>query len=387
MIYDLIATATFGLEAVVKRELLALGMEVTGTENGRVDFKGDARAIVRANLWLRTADRVFIKMAEFPAKEPDDLFFGVRAVAWEDLIPEDGKFTVNAVTVKSALKSESVTQKTAKKAIAERLCKKYGVSMLPETGAEYTVRVSIQKDFVTVMVDTSGAGLHKRGYRVSDVEAPIKETLAAALVELSFWKPGRTLVDPCTGSGTIAIEAALIGRNIAPGLSRSFASEGWYNIIGSDIWKDERSKAFKAIDQDTDLDIRACDIDTRAYRAAVENAEEAGVPDDIAIRRCDMKELLSGDALPENGVIIMNPPYGERIGEEREIRKIYRTISSFLSDRKDWSCFLITADKALEKGLGRRADRKRKLYNGRIETCYYQFHGTRPPKKVMDGDN
>ena len=379
MTYDLIATATFGLEAVVKRELLALGMEVTGTENGRVDFKGDARAIVRANLWLRTADRVFVKMAEFPAKEPDDLYFGVKGIAWEELIPEDGKFTVNAVTVRSALKSESVTQKTAKKAIAERLCGKYKVSMLPESGAEYTVRVSIQKDIATIMVDTSGAGLHKRGYRVSDVEAPIKETLAAALVELSFWKPGRTLVDPCTGSGTIAIEAALIGRNIAPGLSRSFASEEW-GIIGSEIWKDERAKAFKAIDHDADLDIRACDIDSRACRAAEDNAEEAGVPDDIVIRRCDMKELLSGDQLPENGVIIMNPPYGERIGEEREIRKIYRTISAFLKERKDWSCFLITADRTLEKGLGRRADRKRKLYNGRIETCYYQFHGTKPGK-------
>ena len=377
---ELIATATFGLEAVVKREIEALGYEILKTENGKVTFMGDERAVVRANLWLRCADRVLLKMGEFRAEESEDLFQIVKGMSWEDLIPVDGKFTVLVSTVKSKLRSEPVSQKTVKKAIVERLADFYGIDHFDETGAEYTVKLSLLKDVATVTVDTTGPGLNKRGYRVRTVPAPVKETLAAAMVKLSFWKPGKTLIDPCCGSGTIPVEAALIGRNIAPGLLRSFASEGW-DVIPEKLWKEERKAAYAAIDYETPLDIRACDIDEKAVKASLENAEEAGVDPDIDFTQCDMKDVLDPEALPEYGVIIMNPPYGERIGNRRGIEKIYRTISGFMEKRKDWSVFLITSDNSLEnEGIGKKADRRRKLYNGRLQTCYYQFHGERPGK-------
>lgn len=369
---ELIATATFGLEAVVKREIEALGYKILKTEDGKVTYMGDERAIVRSNLWLRSADRVLLKMAEFKALEFEELFQQTKAVAWEELIPIDGKFTVTGTSVKSKLHSVPACQKIVKKAIVERLKDFYGIELFEETGAEYTVKATLLKDRVTLTVDTSGTGLHKRGYRVMDVAAPIKETLAAAMVQLSFWKAGRVLVDPCCGSGTIPIEAAMIGRNIAPGLNRNFASEKW-EYIKAEIWKEERKKAFSEIDYNKNLNIYGFDIDKRAVAAAKENAMEAGVDDCIEFMKADVKKL---SPIGSNGIIITNPPYGERIGEKEEIKKIYESYMRFFTDNPDWSLFVITTDKELEmKAMGRKADRRRKLYNGRLEVCYYQFHG------------
>ncbi|MDO4745136.1 MAG: class I SAM-dependent RNA methyltransferase [Bacillota bacterium] len=369
---ELIATATFGLEAVVKREITALGYKVLKTEDGKVTFLGDERAIVRANLWLRSADRVLLKMAEFKALEFEELFQQTKALPWEELIPLDGKFTVTGSSVKSKLSSVPACQKIVKKAIVERLKEFYGIEIFEETGADYTVKATLLKDRVTLTVDTSGPGLHKRGYRVCDVAAPIKETLAAAMIQLSFWKKDRILLDPCTGSGTIPIEAAMIAKNIAPGLNRKFACQDW-ELIDENIWKEEKKKAFEAIDHDAELTIFGFDINRKAVDAARENAEEAGVDDCIVFKKADASKLRP---IGENGIIITNPPYGERIGEEEEIKKIYDGFGIFFKENPDWSLFMITTDKeAEEKIMGREANRRRKLYNGRLETCYYQFHG------------
>lgn len=371
---ELIATATFGLEAVVKREIEALGYKILKTEDGKVTYMGDERAIVRSNLWLRSADRVLLKMAEFKALEFEELFQQTKALAWEELIPVDGKFTVTGTSVKSKLHSVPACQKIVKKAIVERLKDFYGLEVFEETGAEYTVKATLLKDRVTLTVDTSGVGLHKRGYRVCDVAAPIKETLAAAMIQLSFWNKDRILLDPCTGSGTIPIEAAMIARNIAPGLNRAFACQQW-ELIDEKIWKEEKKAAFEAIDYDTELKIYGFDINRKAVEAAKENAEEAGVDDCIIFKRADASKLRP---IGENGIIVTNPPYGERIGEEEEIRKIYEGFNRFFNENPDWSLFMITTDKeAEEKVMGREANRRRKLYNGRLETCYYQFHGER----------
>ena len=369
---ELIATATFGLEAVVKREIADLGYKIIKTEDGKVTYMGDERAIVRSNLWLRSADRVLLKMAEFEADTFEELFQQTRALAWEQLIPIDGKFTVTGTSVKSKLHSVPACQSIVKKAIVEKLKEFYSVDVFEETGAEYTVKATILKDRVTLTVDTSGAGLHKRGYRQADVAAPIKETLAAAMVQLSFWRKGRILVDPCCGSGTIPIEAAMIGRNIAPGLNRSFACQEW-ELIDKNLWKEEKKAAFEAIDYDSELEIYGFDIDRKAVDAARQNAEEAGVDDSITFKKVDAAKLKSVGA---NGIVITNPPYGERIGEEKQIEAIYRGFGRFFNENPDWSLFMITTDKeAEEKVMGRKADRRRKLYNGRLETCYYQFHG------------
>ncbi|MBQ8151560.1 MAG: class I SAM-dependent RNA methyltransferase, partial [Firmicutes bacterium] len=317
---ELIATATFGLEAVVKREVQSLGYKIIKTEDGKVTYMGDERAIVRSNLWIRSADRVLLKMAEFQADTFEDLYQQTMALPWEDLIPIDGKFTVTCTTVKSKIHSEPAVQKTAKKAIVEKLSDFYGIDEFPETGAEYTVKVTLLKDRATVTVDTSGAGLHKRGYRVQDVAAPIKETLAAAMVQLSFWREGRILVDPCCGSGTIPIEAAMIARNIAPGLSASFASEGWERIPKA-LWQEEKKAAYAAIDHDAEVRILASDIDRKAVEAARENAIEAGVDDCIEF---SVQPFSRFRASEERGIIITNPPYGERIGEQKALDTIYR---------------------------------------------------------------
>ena len=371
---ELIATATFGLEAVVRREIEALGYRIIKTEDGKVTYMGDERAIVRSNLWLRTAYRVLLKMAEFSAVEFEELFQQTKGLPWEQLIPLDGRFTVTGTSVKSKLHSVPACQKIVKKAIVEKLKEFYGVEVFEETGAEYTVKASLLKDRVTLTVDTSGTGLHKRGYRISDVAAPIKETLAAAMIQLSFWKKDRILVDPCCGSGTIPIEAAMIGRNIAPGLNRTFACEGW-DFIPANLWKEERKAAFDNMNYEQPLDIYGYDINSKAVKAAQENAAEAGVDDCIQFCRADIRNLNSeGD----NGIIITNPPYGKRIGEEDEISEIYEALKKFFKENRDWSLFMITTDKEVEKKvMGRKADRRRKLYNGRLETCYYQFHGER----------
>ena len=412
--YELIATATFGLEAVVRREIEQLGYKVTRTEDGKVTFLGDVRAIVKSNLWLRAADRVQIKMAEFQASESEELFQQVKGIAWEDLIPPDGKFTVNCSTVRSKLRSEPNNQKTVKKAVVERLSAEYGIDRFPETGAEYTIKITLLKDRATITVDTTGESLHKRGYRVAPIAAPLKETLAAAMIELSFWHADRVLIDPCCGSGTIPIEAALIGRNIAPGLKRHFASEKW-NLIPEEIWREERDRAKKEMKPELMMDITACDIDPKAIAAAKKNAAEAGVADTIKFRTADIAKTLTADTetakpkrvmpvhiigadgtdrgeittnapaspkddgqLPDNGIIITNPVYGERIGDQKQADHVFAAIHDFMAARPDWSVFMITPDKKTEeKTAGRRADRRRKLYNGNIEVCYYQFHGER----------
>lgn len=375
---ELIATATFGLEAVVKREIEALGYKIIRSEDAKITYMGDERAIARSNLWLRSADRVLLKMGEFKALEFEDLFQQTKAIAWENIIPADGKFTVTGTSVKSKLHSVPACQSIVKKAIVERLGSFYCIDRFEETGAEYTVKVTILKDRVTLTIDTSGTGLHKRGYRVCDVAAPIKETLAAAMVQLSFWKAGRLLVDPCCGSGTIPIEAAMIGRNIAPGLNRKFASQEW-DIIPPEIWKEERKAAFEAIDYDADIRIEASDISGRAVEAAIENAAEAGVDDCVEFKKMDMARLTAEE---EGGIIITNPPYGERIGEKKQIEAIYSAYNEFYRKNPTWSLFIVTTDKEVEnKIFGRPADRRRKLYNGRLEVCYYQFHGQKPGRK------
>jgi len=375
---ELIATATFGLEAVVKREIENLGYKVIKSEDAKITFMGDERAIVRSNLWLRCADRVLVKLGEFNAQEFEELFQQAKALPWEQWIPLEGKFTVTGTSVKSKLHSVPACQSIVKKAIVEKMRETYNVDQFEETGADYTVKVTILKDRVTLTLDTSGAGLHKRGYRVSDVAAPIKETLASAMVQLSFWRADRLLVDPCCGSGTIPIEAAMIGRNIAPGLSRKFAAERW-DIIPQSIWKEERKIAFEVIDYETPLKIFAFDIDTKAIESAEENAAEAGVEECIVFKRMDIAQLVAKE---KYGIIISNPPYGERLGEKKDIERIYKKLGEFCAENPTWSLFFVTTDKEAEqKTLRRQADRRRKLYNGRLEVCYYQFHGEREPKK------
>lgn len=371
---ELIATATFGLEAVVKREIQDLGYKILKSEDAKITYMGDERAIVRSNLWLRSADRVLLKLGEFKALSFEELFQQTKAIAWEELIPIDGKFTVNCTSVKSKLRSVPTCQSIVKKAIVERMKEYYCVDRFEETGAAYTVKTTILKDNVVLTIDTSGAGLHKRGYRVCDVSAPIKETLAAAMVQLSFWREGRLLMDPCCGSGTIPIEAAMIARNIAPGLNRNFVSEDW-ELIPAEIWKEERRKAFGEINYEADLQIFAFDVDPKAIEAATENAIEAGVDDCIVFKRMNMNRI---EAREKNGIIITNPPYGERIGEEKQIAGIYEKYRNFFAENPTWSLFMVTTDKEVEnKIMGRPADRRRKLYNGRLEVCYYQFHGKR----------
>lgn len=382
---ELIATATFGLEAVVKREIQDLGYKILKSEDGKITYLGDERAIAKSNLWLRSADRVLVKLAEFKALEFEDLFQQTKAVDWADWIPEDGKFVVNGTSVKSKLHSVPACQSVVEKAVVEKLKETYMVDHFEKTGATYAIKATILKDRVTLTLDTTGAGLHKRGYRVMDVAAPMKETLASALVQLSFYKRDRLLIDPCCGSGTILIEAAQIARNIAPGLNRKFVSEEW-DVISAEIWKEERKEAYEAIDYSALPTIIGYDIDKKAVEAATENAIEAGVDDCIEFKCCDMAEELMripGDI--EGGIVVTNPPYGERIGESKAIAKIYETYSKFFSNHPTWSLFLITTDKEVEqKAMGREANRRRKLYNGRLETCYYQFHGEKPKRNEKD---
>lgn len=376
---ELIATATFGLESVVKREIEKLGYRVIKTEDAKITYIADERGIVRSNLHLRCADRVLLKMAEFKAETSEELFQQTKAVEWEQWIPDDGRFTVNCTTVKSKLRSEPACQKTVKKAIVERLGEIYMIDHFPETGADYTVKVTILKDRVTLTIDTSGAGLHKRGYRIKNVAAPIKETLAAALVQLSFWKKGRLLIDPFCGSGTIAIEAAMYERHIAPGLGRAFASQYW-SSLPEELWKDERQKAYALIDYDADIRIKASDIDKKAVAAAEENAAEAGVDDCIEFSVADFNSISAEE---KYSVIICNPPYGERIGDKSQLGILYRHMKQLLESDSTLSAYIITADKSLEDALRpRSADRRRKLYNGRIETCFYQYYGERPLRDV-----
>ena len=377
--FELIATATFGLEAVVKREIETLGYEITDSRNGRLTYKGDLRAVVRSNLWLRCADRVYVKMGEFTAKTFEELFQAAKALPWEEWLPVNAHFSVTGSSARSVLHSVPACQSIIEKAIVTRLSGVYGVERFAKNGPVYAVRFMAQKDEFVLMINTSGPGLHDRGYRVKDVPAPIKETMAAAMVSLSFFKPGRFLIDPFCGSGTIAIEAAMMARNIAPGLSRKFDCT-WWEQIPPELWKEEKAAAFKAIDYDAQFKIIASDIDPRAIRAAKKNAEEAGVDDCIEFVVSDVKDLKDLKRTDQGvdmqrGVMIANPPYGIRIGEAEQLPGIYGALRNFLESRPQWSLFLITADKSFEEAMGRPADRRRKLYNGDLEVCYYQYYG------------
>ncbi len=374
--FNLIATTTFGIEAVCKRELISLGYEVTSTENGKVTFKSDIKGIINANLWVRTADRILIKVGEFKATDFDQLFDQTKALDWAGIIPVDGKFDVNGKSIKSKLSSVPACQKIVKKSIAESLKASYKVDWLEETGSDYTVQVSLLKDRVTLTIDTSGTALHKRGYRVKTVEAPLKETLAASLVLLSYWNKDRVLYDLFCGSGTIPIEAAMIGRNIAPGLNRDFACKHW-DIIPTSLWKEETRKAYQAIDYTSNIKILASDISDMNLKAAIENAEEAGVDDCIIFKKSDFKDIWLED---DYGIIISNPPYGERLGEEEEVKKLYSNLGFKFKNLSTWSKYFLTSYKNFEKAYKTDCDRKRKLYNGRIETWYFQYYGPRPPR-------
>jgi putative N6-adenine-specific DNA methylase len=378
---NLIATATFGLEEMVKVELKKLGYDKLKVENGKVTFDGDLSDIPKTNLWLRTADRVLVKMGEFKATSFEELFQQTKSIHWEKWIPENGRFPVSGKSVKSQLFSVSDCQAIVKKAIVERLKENYQVEWFKEDGSEYPVEVSILKDIVTLTIDTSGAGLHKRGYRKHATEAPLKETLAAALVMISRWRGDRVLIDPFCGSGTIPIEAALIGKNMAPGLQRSFISEDW-EVIPKELWKEARVEALKSIRQDTDIQIMASDIDERAVKVAMENAYEAGVDDCINFKVQDMARIKSEG---EYGYIICNPPYGERLGEKKEVERLYKRMGQVFDKFKTWSVYVITSEERFEDLYGKKASKKRKLYNGRIKVDYYQFFGPKPPKEIFRG--
>jgi putative N6-adenine-specific DNA methylase len=371
---ELIATTTFGLETVTKRELIGLGVEDINVENGKVSFMGTLRDIPRANLWLRTAERVLVKMGEFKAVTFDDLFEKTKALPWEDWIPEEGNFIVEGKSVKSQLYSISDSQRIVEKAVVERLKTKYPVEWFKKSGPRYRIEVSLLKDIATLTIDTSGEGLHKRGYRDRAGDAPIKETLAAAMVMLSYWNKDRVLLDPFCGSGTILIEAAMIGKNIAPGLDRKFDAENW-DMIPKEYWSEEKIEAMRKIDHDTTLHLLGADTDKRSILRARDNAANVGLEDDIAFFMKDMRDV---DLQEEYGVVITNPPYGERMGEKEDVEQLYRDFGKKFMDHPTWSVYAITSNENFEGLYGKKADRKRKLYNGRIKVDYYQFYGPRP---------
>lgn len=371
---DLVATSTFGLEAVVVRELEALGYEARSTQTGRIEFAGPPEAIARTNLQLRCADRVFVQVASFYAADFEMLFQAVGDLRWEDWIGPEDAFPVTGRSVKSALSGVPAVQRTVKKAIVERLLGAHGVRTLPETGPVVAVEVAILKDRVTLLLDTSGPGLHKRGYRDLTGAAPLRETLAAGLVDLSFWKRGKPLVDPFCGSGTIAIEAAMAGRRIAPGLGRTFAAEDW-PLVEEDLWNRAHEEAHDLQLPHLGERIVATDVDEGALSLARRHAERAGVAADIHFQRLPFSALSSNR---EYGCVVTNPPYGVRLDDDAEVRRLYESMGEVFSRLPTWSFFVLTSWREFERILGRPAERRRKLYNAQIECTYFQFHGPRP---------
>jgi 23S rRNA (guanine2445-N2)-methyltransferase / 23S rRNA (guanine2069-N7)-methyltransferase len=378
--YELIATAASGTEAIVKRELAALGYTARTTTPGRLLFRGDAAAICRTNLWLRVAERILIRVGAFPASDFDALFEGTMELPWEQWLPRDAEFPVQGRSHRSQLSSVPACQRSVKRAIVERLRKAHGTETLPETGALYSIEISLRDDVATLTLDTTGVGLHKRGYRPLVGEAQLRETLAAAMVQLSFWRPGRVLADPFCGTGTIPIEAALIGRNIPPGMHRQFACESWPTFDAAQ-WGLAREEAQDAVRPPLSERLLAYDIDGETLSLARYHAQQAGVGDDIHWQQRPFSELR---AKAEYGCIITNPPYGERMGDDREIVELYRTFPIVLRHLPTWSHYILSARPDLEDLVGQRATRRRKLYNGSIECTYYQFHGPRPPRDVAE---
>ncbi|WP_026476973.1 THUMP domain-containing class I SAM-dependent RNA methyltransferase [Alkaliphilus transvaalensis] len=373
---QLIATAAFGLEAVVAREVRDLGYEDVKVENGRVTFTADLLAICRSNLWLRTADRVLLKVGEFKAYSFDELFEKTKALPWGDWIPEDGEFPVEGKSIRSKLFSVPDCQAIVKKAVVEKMKLKYKRDWFEENAAKYRIEVALLNDVATLTIDTSGAGLHKRGYRTLSNKAPLKETLAAGLILLSYWNPDRVLIDPFCGSGTIPIEAALIGKNIAPGMNRSFVSEEW-PVIPKDLWRQARKETHDLAQYDRPLRIYGSDIDGEVLKLARYHIEEAMLEDEIHVQKLPVSELASRF---DYGCIICNPPYGERLGEVEEVARIYKDMGKVFRKMDTWSQYVITSNPEFETHYGKKADKKRKLYNGRIECTYYQYYGPRPPR-------
>ncbi|HAA81221.1 MAG TPA: RNA methyltransferase [Thermoanaerobacter sp.] len=371
---EFIASTLFGVEAITAREVKELGYKDVTVENGKVTFVGDEMALCRSNLWIRTAERIYVKIGEFTATTFEELFEGTKALSWEDWIPEDGRFPVEGYSIKSKLFSVSDCQAIVKKAVVERLKKKYKKEWFEENGATYKIKFSLMKDKVTLMIDTSGDGLHKRGYRVISNEAPLRETLAAAMIMLSFWKPDRPLIDPFCGSGTIPIEAAMIGINLAPGLKRQFVSEKWWRISNK-LWKEAREEAVGAIKKDITLNIKGYDIDENAIKLSKDNARKAGVEKYITFENIPLKDLKTDD---KYGVIICNPPYGERMGELKEVEKLYKEMGKVFKKLDTWSFYILTSHERFEKLFGREASKKRKLYNGMLKAYYYQYYGPKP---------
>ena len=377
--YELFAPCHFGLEAVLKREIIDLGYEVTEVVDGRVSFEGDEEAIARCNVFLRTTERVMLKVGSFKAVTFDELFEKTKALPWENFIPKDGKFWVKkASSIKSKLFSPSDIQRIVKKAIVDRLSGKYNILRFPEDGSEYPIRITILKDEVTVGLDTSGESLHKRGYRRLTVKAPITETLAAALISLTPWKKDRLLIDPFCGSGTIPIEAALIGLNIAPGMKRDFQAMAWDNILPKSLFKEAKKEAEDLIDRETKLSIQGYDLDTSALDAARGNLALAGLEGNIHFQQRDMRDISSAK---KYGFIITNPPYGERLEEKEAMPKLYREMGKAFQKLDEWSYYIITGFEDAPKYFGRKPDKNRKIYNGMMKTYFYSYQGAKPPRQ------
>ena len=378
-IYELIAPCHFGLEAVLKREIIDLGYEISEVEDGRVTFIGDDEAICRANVFLRTAERILLKAGSFRAETFEELFENTKAIAWEEFIPQDGKFWVaKASSIKSKLFSPSDIQRIMKKAMVERMKAAYRASVFPETGSSYPLRVFLYKDQVTVGIDTSGDSLHKRGYRTLTSKAPITETLAAALILLTPWKADRILVDPFCGSDTFPIEAAMIAANIAPGMNRSFMAEDWKNLIPRKCWYEAMDEANELVDDTVDTDIQGYDIDGDIVKAARSNAQAAGVEHMIHFQQRPVNALSHPK---KYGFLITNPPYGERLEDKESLPGLYRELGERFLALDSWSAYIISAYEDTEKYMGRKADKNRKIYNGMMKTYFYQFLGAKPPKR------
>ncbi len=382
-VYEYVSPCHFGLEAVLKREITDLGFEIVSVEDGRVTYRADEAAAARANIFLRTTERVLLLVAKFKAETFDELFEKTKALPWEDFIPRDGKFWVaKATSIKSKLFSPSDIQSIMKKAMVERLKQKYHMDWFSESGADYPIRVTIMKDEVTVGIDTSGESLHKRGYRKLTSKAPLTETLAAALLMLTPWKWDRILVDQFCGSGTIPIEAAMLGLNMAPGRKRSFLAEQWDNLPAAKFFARAREEAEDMVVRDRTLSIQGYDIDRDIIPAARQNAILAGVDGQIHFQVKPVKELSSPK---KYGFILTNPPYGERMEEKAAMPGLYREIGEVFRGLDTWSYYIITGFEDAQKYIGRKADKNRKIYNGMMKTYFYQFQGPKPPRKTAGG--
>lgn len=377
--YELTVPCHFGLESVLKKEIYDLGYEISEVEDGRVTFIGDAEAICRANIFLRTTERVLLRVGKFKAETFDELFEGIKALPWEEYIPENGKFWVTkASSIKSKLFSPSDIQSIVKKAMVERLKQKYHTNWFEESGASYPVRIFLLKDEVMAALDTSGESLHKRGYRTLTSKAPITETLAAALIMLTPWNKDRILVDPFCGSGTFPIEAAMIAANIAPGLNRDFTAESWSGIIPKKEWYEAVTEANDMVNTNIETDIQGYDLDGDVIKIARRNAENAGVANLIHFQQRDVAKLSHPK---KYGFIITNPPYGERLEEKEALPAIYSSLGRQFAQLDSWSAYVITSYQDIEKYFGRKADKNRKIYNGMLKTYFYSFIGPKPPKK------